>query len=196
MCIRDSAGLVQSDGVTPTPHYFIDAQTYGGVRVNNIKWGGQSKAEYAAGGFRSFSIEIEADFLAGTDIVSQVEELEIIGTGGPRYGYVELLNALPQKQTINQATLVYAVQRGSAVWTNGVHAIPSPIWPSFEDQDRRSIGQIRIDLNTQRYTRRWSYFFTNVGPFVVPPVTGFNNGSWPNGDNWVWGDGSNAVLSA
>ena len=190
-----SGGLVHSDGATLSAHWLDNPSSYGGVRVNGINWGGTSKAEYVT--FRSFTIELEADYtIALNTVISQTETVEILGTGGPRKGYVELLNAVAQSQIINAATLTRAVQSGSAVWTFGTHTIPDPIWPTLEDVDRRSLGRVTVDLNTSRFSRSWQYFFTNNGPFVFPIVNPFDSWTWDNGDNAVWDNGDNMVFNA
>lgn len=199
LAVDNQSGGLLHDNNTETPHWINnvidDPSNYNGVRVLPIRWGGESKAEFTK--FRSFELQLEADYtITNNKIISLVEELTFIGTGGPRYAHVELLTGLPVKQTINQRTAVRAIQRGEGVWTEGTHAIPDPIWPAFEDQEQRNVGRLSVDLNTKRYTRRWAYYFSSVGPFVLPPQPLFvaNNWTLQNGDNLVWQNGDNAVL--
>lgn len=182
-----SGGLVQSDGSTITQHWLDSPSSYQGVRVVGVRWGGRSKAEFQS--FRSFEIEIEADYVStATDVIAQTEQLEIIGTGGNRNGFNELVSGDPVKQIVNQKTLVRAIQSGSSVWTSGIHSVPPPIWPDFENLDRRRIGGVTLDLNTNRFTRRWVYEFTHVGPLVFPTQQLFTF------DNWVLHDSDRLVL--
>ena len=102
---------------------------------------------------------------------------------------------------MNLFSLTTAIQRGSAVWTAGTHAIPDPIWPALEDVQRRIRSQPTVDLNTNQYRRDWAYFFTNNVPFVLPPDPGGTAGGfifdrWTNSDGsfLIWQDGSTAAF--
>lgn len=189
-----SGGLLQTDG-TISAHWLDNATSYQGVRTLPLTWGGQSPAEYAAGGFRTFTAALEAEYLTINPIVSLEETIEITGTGGRVYAYGLLITGLAQRQTVNLFSLVTATQRGSAVWTAGVHAIPPPIWPLLEDQDRRSITLNTQDLLTGRYARSWAYFYTDNKPFILPGASIFDRWTLSNGDFLVWQNGDAAVFN-
>jgi len=183
-----SGGLLHTDG-TQSAHWLDNATSYQGVRTLPLQWGGPSPAEYAAGGFRTFTAALEADYLTANQIISQNESIEITGTAGPVKAYGLLITQIAQSQTVNLFSLTTAIQRGSAVWTAGTHAIPDPIWPTLEDFDRRVRSQPTVDLVTQRYRRDWAYFFTSNVPFVLPPDPSGSTGGFIF-DRWTTGDGN------
>ena len=196
---NQSGGLLQTDN-SQSAHWLDNATSYQGVRTLPLQWSGGSPAEYAAGGFRTFTAALEADYLTLNQIISQEESIEITGTGGPVKAYGLLITQVAQSQTVNLFSLTTAVQRGSAVWTTGTHAIPDPLWPTLEDVDRRALGRVTVDLNTRRHSRTWAYHFTNNGPFILPlsalSGTQFVFDIWTTGagDRLVWQNGDFAVF--
>jgi hypothetical protein len=165
------AGLYHDDD-SVSSHFLDSSASLGGVRVvSGPSFPRGDGAEYATG--RDFTIVLEADFpVSGEQLSSFQESLRIVGTGGPRFAVVEVLNGLPQPQLVQQRTSVVATQSGRAVALSAYPLVPPPIFPVFELQDRREIGQGSPTLNGNEFVNfpvSWVYHFHAPGPLFARP---------------------------
>ncbi len=114
----------------------------------------------------------------GNPLLAWVESLSFEGTGGPRNIHLQPLQGAPQKQQVAEQTPARATQHGSAVglydWPYA--AMPGPIWPGAEQQDRRKVDPKTPKLsgsgNALVYTEfelAWSYFFEDASPLTGTP---------------------------
>ncbi|MFA5262239.1 MAG: hypothetical protein WC378_00330 [Opitutaceae bacterium] len=130
--------------------------------------------------FRSYTLAVEGEY-AYTDrsvLLSWSESLSFTGTGGPVWGFLEVLNGPPQQQMFMQQSVVRCSQRGSAVCVPDSahrneylgHWPPSPpIWPQWEHGDRRNITYEKpSDLYGKR-TTSWAYEFSANVPLGAYP---------------------------
>ncbi len=91
--------------------------------------------------------------------------------GGPTFGHLETIDALPQKQQTRRFTIYTAQQTGSAVGLFTRPRLPPPIWPgALTKAPRRTldngtlVGNTQTDLGIQ-----WDYTFESAYPlFGVP----------------------------
>jgi len=171
-------GFYLDDG-QPTSHVLISAATQGGVRIVVPPSFPEGKgAEYST--FRSYVIVLEAETLdSSVGLLQWIEVIQMRG-GGPRFGYLQPVNGLPQKQLLQEATTYRATQSGQAV---GQFAYPdpaAPLWPLAEHVDQR---EIRRELPKRsglpgnavysQYKISWSYSFEDVAPLTGVPT------AWP-----------------
>lgn len=165
------AGLYHDDG-SPTPHFLDSSSSLGGVRVAEIEFDKDNgDGQYATG--RSYRITLQADFPNPFVTLQQWNEtLRIVGTGGPRFVHLETMRGTPQRQLVNQRTIVRATQSGTAVGLRTYPLPPPPIFPAAELADKRefSRGSPRnfhgafIDWPIQ-----WTYQFESAGPLNGTP---------------------------
>jgi len=157
------AVLFLDDGTTQTHHKLISSGTLTGVRVvQPPSFAPGDGAEYST--FRSYTIVLEADFIGDSNILSSEEAVTIVGTGGPRFAYLETLVTSAVRQQVNKFTLVRMTQSGLAKGYLSYPFVPAPIWPALEDVDQRSIvtrspkdqGLIFTDFPIS-----WTYKFTS-----------------------------------
>ncbi len=172
-------GFYFDDGAASS-HRIVSRNADGGVRVVVPPSFPQGKgAEYST--FRTYSLAVEADLLdyqAG--LLSWTESLSFQG-GGPRFGFLQPVNGLPQKQLLVQSTTYRAAQSGSATGYFAYPTPPAPIWPEAEHVDQR---EVRYELPKRSgptasatYTQfkvSWSYHFEDAGPLTGLPTP------WPN----------------
>jgi hypothetical protein len=158
-----NAILFLDNGTTQTHHKIINNDTLTGVRVvKPPSFSPGDGAEYST--FRSYTAILEADFVGDSEVVSFEETVTVVGTGGPRFAYLETLEGLPVRQTVNLATLVRMTQSGSAVNYLSYPFAPGPLLASLEDVDQRTItrrspkqqGRVLTDFPIS-----WSYKFTS-----------------------------------
>jgi hypothetical protein len=168
-----SAGLYQDDG-TATAHVLNSPSTVGGVRVvRGPSYPEGARGEYST--WRTYEIELEADFPnAGLGILGWSETLVFSG-GGPRFRFLPVINGPPQKQLVNQLTTFHATQEGSAVGRGAYPVPPAPLWPAHEHRDQRSIqyrNPKRTGNTLTSYDVSWRYVFESVTPLAGLPSTG------------------------
>lgn len=95
------------------------------------------------------------------------ESLTITGNGGPRRVVIETANGAPVVQITRQRTKVTAVQSGTATGYRTIPPIPPPLFPSYEDQDQRTIADNTATSVRGKPDERsvsWSYRFTSPNP--------------------------------
>ncbi|ANS03305.1 hypothetical protein [uncultured Mediterranean phage uvDeep-CGR2-KM19-C37] len=165
------AGLYH-DNDSVSSHFLDSSASLGGVRVvSGPSYPKGDGAEYATG--RDFTVVLEADFPeSGEELTSFQETLRIVGTGGPRFAIVEVLNGLPQSQIVQQRTSVVATQSGRSVGLTAYPFVPPPIFPVFEIQGRRDISTGSPTLNNTVHTNwpvSWVYHFHAPGPLSALP---------------------------
>lgn len=135
------ATLLLNDAVTPTHHRLVNAQSVSGVRVvrpPSFPDGGGT--EYTT--YRSYDVVLQADFLvlnADNAIVSFNETVAVIGTGGPRRVWHEVLAGDPIPQITNSKTVIRVVQTGEVVGLFGRVPTPAPIFPEWLDHPASSV---------------------------------------------------------
>lgn len=169
--------LLLDDGVTPTHHRIVNANTLGGVRVvqgPNFPQG--VGAEYST--FRSYSISLEAEIpvSGATSLLIFFEEMLSFKGGGQRFVHLQTLTGSPQKQIVAASTPYMATQSGRSVGYGGYPAVPSPLWPSSEQRDQRDVaykspkrsGPVGSP-NYSEYEVSWSYHFEDAAALSGTP---------------------------
>ena len=135
---------------------------------------------YATGGpgeyatQRTFTIELEADFLAtnADNTVSFQDTVSMQGTGGPRKIVIATISGAVVEQTIAQRTPVRATQSGQAVGFNGYPQPAPPVSPANEVVERREITRTNPERRSRsfvNYTTAWSYSFISTVPLIGNP---------------------------
>lgn len=159
------AGLYFDNG-DPTADVITNANSYDGVHVSLIDEGSDNGAEYTT--FRSFSIDIYADYLpyGGIVIESYTETVQIVGTGGPRTVGIELITGPPQLQTPVSQTLVRAIQQGQMITISGTPSAPPPYWPQYVLQDTFTNSKLSQSLG-RRKQLSWKYDFLSPIPLSI-----------------------------
>ena len=171
------ATLLLNDGVTPTHHQILNANTLGGIRVVQAPSFPQGKgAEYST--FRSYSLVLEAEIpVSGyASLLVFFEESITFKGGGSRFVYLQTLTGLPQKQTVADNTPFMAMQQGRAVGYGGYPTIPSPLWPTSEHRDQRDISHKSPRRHGptgspqySEYESTWSYQFEDSAALSGTP---------------------------
>jgi len=167
--------LLMPDGSTSSEHVLLNANCLGGTRVTKPpSYPKGDGPEYVT--LRHFTVTVEGDIPATsrTDLLSWVETISFSG-GGPRYGYVETLVGLPQKQKLRQATIYKAVQSGRAVGIANYPTIPQPMWAADQvdardvqyDSPRRRGFSSGSDTWTE-WGVSWTYRFESAYPMIAP----------------------------
>jgi len=157
---------------TPTAHGITSAAARGGVRVVvppsfPVGYG----AEYTT--FRTYSIVLEATFggsgVAG-GLLSWSESIEIQGTGGPRWGYLQPMQGPPQQQIFSETSTIWMFQQGSAIGL-GVYPTPSPplLGPDQEHEESHRVHRELPADNSHHRRVSWSYTFESHASLVGQP---------------------------
>jgi hypothetical protein len=165
------AGLFHDDG-SPTPHLLDSSASLGGVRVTGIEFDKDNRdGQYATG--RSYRITLEADFPSPAVTLQQwTESLRVVGSGGPRTVHLETMSGVPQKQVVNQRTIVRATQSGSAVGLRAYPLPPPPLFPLAEQVDKREIGKgspRNLHGAFVDWPINWTYQFEAAGSLMGTP---------------------------
>ena len=159
--------FIDVDGVTPTAHNLISANSITGTRITNFNYVDSRNAEYST--FRHYAISIEADFNLsplGT-IESFQDSLTFTSTGGPRFVVRTTLNGPPVRQQVAAFTPVQAVQTGSATSRFSQPNPADPIYTLDEQFDRRQVTTTRSrNEGRTSFTTNWTYTYLAIGqPF-------------------------------
>lgn len=166
------AALYLDDGTTLTSHVMYSSQARGGVRVVSFDFPEGQGAEYSR--FRSYEIELEADFYNTTEFLLEYNEsISFEGTGGPRRIFLEVLDGIPQEQIGARYTTYKATQDGSSVAFGNWPSFPPPIWPAAELVDRRKLTiktPEKMDEQYFGYGIGWSYSFESTSPIQGRPT--------------------------
>jgi len=163
--------LLTSPDQGPTSHRIISVETNSGTLVTTRpSFPSSAGAEYAT--IRDYNIVVEALLKSGfNDVVSWTETINIRGTGGPVWGYLQSINAAPIAQTFAQASPITITQRGEAVKMGGYPVPPEPVELQQEHQERRDITRHLPADNSQRRRTSWSYVMevlSHTGPNPTP----------------------------
>lgn len=160
--------LYHNDGTTSSSHTLTTTDSMTGVMVTSgPDYPSGSGVEYATE--RNYTVTLEAHYSLSNsdDLVAWQEQIRIVGTGGPRRVGVEFVTGAPEVQIVNQQTLMYAQQTGSAVgWSS--HPVfwgPSAALAAYENVDRRveQAGTPQLIGGVFRnYPISWTYEF--MGP--------------------------------
>ena len=175
------ATLLLDDGVTPTHHQIINANTLGGVRVVQAPSFPQGRgAEYST--FRSYTITLEAEIpvSGASSLLVFFEEALSFKGGGPRFVHLQTLTGSPQKQIVAASTPFTATQQGRSIGYASYPTIPAPLWPSSEHVDQRDIAYKSPKRSGptgspqySEYEVSWSYHFEDASSLTgVPNVWG------------------------
>jgi hypothetical protein len=165
------AGLFHDDG-TRSSHYLPSSTSVSGVQVQSIDFPQDARTgEYATG--RKFSIVLTAEY-ANPSVTFQdfKEEIQIIGDGGPRIVGIETLVGVPQLQQTAKRTLVTMRQTGLAVGLTSRPDPPAPIWPQFEQRDKRRVSKgspVQRGKAFLDWAISWDYSFLSPGPMTGEP---------------------------
>lgn len=126
--------------------------------------------------YRRFEFSARAEYPIGTGrgvLQSFRESVSIIGTGGARFILKPALRGAPQKQYVQQQTVVRATQSGQAVGYLEYPTPPNPLWPADEHVEQRNVsrtgGKYRGKI-WQDFTVSWSYTFESAGPLGGLPA--------------------------
>ena len=166
-----NAALLHDDGSTSS-HSLNNSRSIGGVRVVGLSYATGGPGEYATQ--RTFTIELEADFLAtnADNTVSFQDTVSMQGTGGPRKIVIATISGAVVEQTIAQRTPVRATQSGQAVGFNGYPQPAPPFSPANEVVERREITRTNPERRSRsfvNYTTAWSYSFISTVPLIGNP---------------------------
>ena len=169
-----SCGLFHDDD-TPTRHYLSNgaANNISGVRVLYRSWDKDGGDEYAT--VRSAYVIVGAIFQeADSEIYNYREEVEIHGTGGFSWEWVENQTIAPTQQTIFGLTRQRIRQYGSIVGASGwlLGNVPPPLFPAWEKSHLRvqKYEMPKWHGNAYRlYGYQWSYHMeAPTGQVAVP----------------------------
>ncbi|HWA98357.1 MAG TPA: hypothetical protein VG713_07685 [Pirellulales bacterium] len=169
------AVLYLPDGMTPTAHRLLNADALGGVRVvRPPSFPDGFGAEYST--FRTYSIELEAEFVDPTLMTDVVEWAETLGFsgGGPKWAYLGTLAGAPIRQQLQQFTPFKVVQQGHAVGLRGYPTPASPIWPAAWHQDQGGVTRAlpkRVGSTNSHYEVSWSYQFESADTLTGDPTS-------------------------
>lgn len=126
--------------------------------------------------YRKFSFSARAEYPIGSGqavIQSFRESVSIVGTGGARFVLKPALTGNPQKQIVQQRTIVRANQSGQAVGYLDYPAPPQPLWPRDEHVDQRNISRTGGKYRGkawQDFMISWNYTFESAGPLSGLPT--------------------------
>ncbi len=159
-----------------TPIYsMINAQSLNGVRINNLRIPTKTNA-YATS--VPFEFEAQATFLYNAAILGVEalilhfnESLKMSG-GGPRYGFMELINGSPVPFVSTPQTVMRATQQGQAIGLGGYPVIPGPFWPAdlLPDQTEIEKGSPkRNGVGYWEYPVSWRYEFAAIAGLIGSP---------------------------
>lgn len=162
-----SCGLYQTNGTLVADHALTNADAIGGVRVIGIEYP-QGGGVFATN--RPFAVTLEADYFPPkvNNLLEYGQSIRRIGTGGPRRVLVPLVDGLPDIQYPQLRTVTHAIQSGRAVGLTAYPTRPAPLWPGWEEADRREYGSLEPENeNGTRtgYGVSWTYYFSGIGPF-------------------------------
>lgn len=165
------AGLYHDDG-TASPYFLSQSASLGGVLVEEMEFpfdGGRGNYATAV----DFRITIRAIYPnAGVAYQDFREEIQVVGTGGPRRVLVESLTGTPQEQILVQRTSVTARQTGFAVGLLAYPPYPPPIFPRVEQLDRRQQNKgspTNVSGTFIDWPISWSYSFLSPTPLGGTP---------------------------
>lgn len=153
------------DGTTESAHVIGGTDALYGPRCVDLSWGSEIQSEYAT--MRSYKLSMEAVIEynpSGTDSTSTVtsfEESITIDGGGKRRTMAEYISELPREFILAQHTIARAVQDGRATGRGAYPAIPSPLWPAYELEEKRSQSKSSPKLqdgsSARGYEVSWHY---------------------------------------
>ncbi|HEX4132483.1 MAG TPA: hypothetical protein VHZ24_20800 [Pirellulales bacterium] len=171
---RQDVVLYLPDGTTASAHQMRNADTVGGIRViRPPSFPSGRGAEYST--FRTYSIQLEADFLDSSDetgLLAWNETLNFSG-GGPRWVYLPTLQGRPVRQQLQAATTFKVTQSGRAVGLRGYPTPPAPIWPTAWHQEQGGVTRVlphRVGSNNAQYEVTWTYSFESADPLLGRPT--------------------------
>ena len=112
-------------------HTLSDSTSFAGVHVvafgydNGAPW----KMHTELSNRRAFFAVLQAEYRFSTEVMEYREELEQIGTGGPKWHYMPSLIGQPQYQTLQLNTTSTYIQRGRLVLRSTVPVANDPMFP-------------------------------------------------------------------
>lgn len=161
-----------ADDGTTLAFALINAVSMDGVKIMNFR-NPPIPGQFATA--IGFEFTAEASYIYASNVTNPVleyqETLTITG-GGPRYGFVECVNAAPVKQLIIPQTVSLATQSGRATGLGAWPTVPGPLWPADELPDQRSITREspqRDGAGFSMYQVSWTYQFAAVVVFNGQP---------------------------
>lgn len=140
------------------------ADTETGIRVTGREMPDGKGVEWVNKRTVRVTLEYEipiADIAAGgiNGATEYSQQINFVGTGGPRHYIQETMDGPPIKFQLTAATKCMCTQQGAALSRLRRLPAPAPIYPEHEKVDQR---QVTYD-NEGRVS--WSYVFESVGPF-------------------------------
>ena len=171
-------GLFLADGVTPTSHALLSADTLGGTRVvEGPEFLDTRGAEYTL--YRTYRVVVEGLVPATDaelDLVLREEAITLVG-GGPRFVYLQTIAGPPRRQQVAEQTPYRAQQTGRAIGRAAYPAANAPLWPADEHIDRRQIvrrtPRVVATTETTTYTDyeiAWQYEFESDAALLGGPT--------------------------
>lgn len=169
--LEGQRATLYSDAGSPT--YQLDSPL--GVRVLDLTWLQEDgKAHYATGLPFRITLEAENTIDDGDTLVSYVETVTRVGTGGPRVLWPELDNGPAIPQIVASNPNVVIVQEGEAVGSLAYPAFSLPLFlpPNLDEAGMiQSRSTPRVDgLGLTDWPIRWQYTFTfnSAQPLPIP----------------------------
>jgi len=112
-------------------HTMPNSTSFSGVRVASFGWmTGPWKMHTELSNRRAFYIVLQAEYRFSNEIISYREEVQQIGTGGPKWRFMPSLTGAPVGQILQAATPVKYIQRGILVKRTATPAIPTALFPN------------------------------------------------------------------
>jgi hypothetical protein len=160
------------DDLSTIMHTLPSGSSLGGTRVvSGPMWPTSVGAEGST--FRTATFAVQADYPnTGNNLIDWSDEVEFFG-GGPRIAYLEVLEGLPQPQTLVQNTTYKASQSGHSVGMFGYAPIAPPIFPAYMLPDRTRLKQRsprRVGPNFRDWISEWHYEFESTSPLEGLPT--------------------------
>lgn len=178
--------LYKEDGITPTLHRYINADTLDGIRLVRpgfqwLKGGPNARNAYGSGtqylNRRTWQARFHGCFLSVEhNIAEWYEWIEVVGDGGPIFCSKGAIYGPVQFQQLQAFSPIIIIQSGHAV---GVTATPSPagpVFPAAVHRERTRIRRFTPKYGPYRNTGfgiKWTYVmeaasFGSVSPTGIP----------------------------
>jgi hypothetical protein len=170
----EQAGLFWDDG-TPTSHVIDATGSINGIQVLRMNFTGNDGAELATQ--RTLQITLKAEYPVDSgqfdqNLLEWHNEIQVIGTGGPRFEVYEYEIGPPVVQTTHEFTKGRARQWGHAVMAYGPYMLPAvPQWATFLKHDKTRVGHTSAHHQRngfENFKTTWYYEFE--APIGFNPV--------------------------
>jgi len=166
-------------------HTLDDSASFSGVRCSAFGWmTGPWKMRTELVNRRAFYAVMQAEFRFSTEVIAYREEVQQIGTAGPKWRYMPSLIGQPQYQTLQLNTPIKYVQRGLLILRSSQPSPNASLFPTANmHQDQTRITEIApqsITINgsgqvEEAYGVEWlyvaeSYPALSLGTWDIPTI--------------------------